>query len=223
MTIVSGREFLALFLSLLLHSLVVAFMLLEWTPSPVRMEVPVTLRVNLMSLPAAPLPPKIAPPSAADVPPPPAEPAPSLSASPPEPTAVLQEPPLEETAPVIPEPSPPAPAFMPPAAPAAEGPVTDPAAPYVAQIAQRIASYWSRPPDARREMKTELLIQLVPTGEVVGVRVLQGSGHTPFDASAEAAVWRTGGFPEIRGMPRSLFEKHFRNLQLIFRPEDLPR
>ncbi len=224
MMIAWGREFFCLLLSLLLHGVVLAFLFLEWTSPPVRVQTSIpSLQVSLVALrPPPPIP------SAAPVAPP-AEPLSSLSAPPPMPPP---RPVPEEESPVPEEVEPPVPASslrdLPPAAefpslPAAAEPAADPAAPYVAEIAQVIASHWSRPPDARREMKAELLIQLVPTGEVIGVRMLRGSGHPSFDAAAEAAVWRSGGFPKIRDMPRSLFEKRFRNLQLIFRPEDLPR
>jgi colicin import membrane protein len=70
-------------------------------------------------------------------------------------------------------------------------------------------------------MECELEVQLVPTGEVVGVRVVRSSGNAAFDASAENAVRKAGAFPELQKLPSGEFEKKFRRLNLIFKPEDL--
>ncbi len=92
---------------------------------------------------------------------------------------------------------------------------------FVALIQRTIQSYWSRPPSARNGMECELEVQLVPTGEVVAVRVTRSSGDSAFDSSAENAVRKAGAFPELQKLPSGEFEKKFRRLNLIFRPEDL--
>ncbi|WP_157960399.1 cell envelope integrity protein TolA [Marinimicrobium alkaliphilum] len=92
---------------------------------------------------------------------------------------------------------------------------------YVGQIAARIEQNWSRPPSARRDMEVELLIQLVPTGRVVNVTVTRSSGDAAFDRSAEQAVNRVERFTEVQDMPTDLFERQFRQLRLVFKPEDL--
>lgn len=92
---------------------------------------------------------------------------------------------------------------------------------YVGQIAARIEQNWSRPPSARRDMEVELLIQLVPTGRVVNVTVTRSSGDAAFDRSAEQAVNRVERFTEVQDMPSDLFERQFRQLRLVFKPEDL--
>jgi colicin import membrane protein len=92
---------------------------------------------------------------------------------------------------------------------------------FAALIKRTVQSYWSRPPSARNGMECELEVQLVPTGEVVGVRVIRSSGDLAFDSSAEAAVRRAGSFPELQKLPSGEFEKKFRRLNLIFKPEDL--
>jgi|SRR5690554_5485801 len=92
---------------------------------------------------------------------------------------------------------------------------------YVNMIAARIEQNWSRPPSARRGMQVELLIQLVPTGQVVNVTVTKGSGNAAFDRSAEQAVRRIDRFNELKDMPPELFEKNFRQLKLLFIPKDL--
>jgi colicin import membrane protein len=92
---------------------------------------------------------------------------------------------------------------------------------YTALISDRIEGNWSRPPSARNGMKTELRIQLVPTGRVVSVSVLKSSGNAAFDRSAEQAVWKAEQFPELQKVPGPVFEQYFRQLTLVFSPEDL--
>lgn len=92
---------------------------------------------------------------------------------------------------------------------------------YIALITRQVQNSWSRPPSARNNMQAELALQLVPTGEVVSVRVVSSSGNGAFDRSAEQAVRRAERFPELQDLPPRVFEKYFRRLNLIFRPEDL--
>ena len=92
---------------------------------------------------------------------------------------------------------------------------------YRAGIHQAVVAQWSRPPSARREMEALLLVELVPTGEVVAVTVVKSSGNAAFDRSAEAAVRKVRRFevPEESAQ----FERYFRKFQLQFKPEDLWR
>jgi colicin import membrane protein len=92
---------------------------------------------------------------------------------------------------------------------------------YESVIQQRVIENWSRPPSARNGMRAVLEISMVPTGQVVNVRVIQGSGDLAFDRSAEQAVKRVDRFSEIQGMPNDIFERHFRVFNLLFQPEDL--
>lgn len=92
---------------------------------------------------------------------------------------------------------------------------------YINIIADRIQQTWSRPPSARRGMTCTLLIQLVPTGQVVDVTVVKGSGNAAFDRSAEQAVRLVDRFAELQKMSPELFERNFRQLTLVFKPEDL--
>jgi len=95
------------------------------------------------------------------------------------------------------------------------------AASYAALIRQTVEGYWSRPPSARNGMEVLLSIQLIPTGEIVNVSVLRGSGNDAFDRSAVNAVKKAGSFPELKQLPTREFEKTFRRFRLLFRPEDL--
>lgn len=92
---------------------------------------------------------------------------------------------------------------------------------YEEAIAMAIEDNWSRPPSARRDMQVVLRIQLIPTGEVVGVSVLKSSGDQAFDRSAINAVNKATRFPEVAEAPPQVFERRLRSLQLVFRPEDL--
>jgi TonB family protein len=92
---------------------------------------------------------------------------------------------------------------------------------YAALIKQRVEISWSRPPSARKSMQVVLSIRMIPTGEVVGVEVVQGSGNAAFDRAAIAAVERAERFPELSQMPGRVFEAYFRTFTLVFKPEDL--
>lgn len=90
---------------------------------------------------------------------------------------------------------------------------------YIAAIQQQLQRNWSRPPSARIGMRSVLKISTIPGGEVISVSVIESSGNAAFDRSAEQAVYRAG----ILAVPENvaLFGKHFREMELIFRPEDL--
>ena len=96
---------------------------------------------------------------------------------------------------------------------------------YADAISRAIVAAWSRPPSARNDMQARLQVDLTPSGDLIGVRVLDSSGNPAFDRSAETAVRKAartlGTFP----VPpeQSLFEAHFRHFTLLFKPEDLLR
>jgi len=92
---------------------------------------------------------------------------------------------------------------------------------YQRGIYEAVVANWSRPPSARNRMEAKLLVELVPTGDVVSVTVLESSGNAAFDRSAEAAVRKADRF-EVPQDP-DVFEEHFRRFTLLFRPEDLLR
>ncbi len=88
-------------------------------------------------------------------------------------------------------------------------------------IYQTVVANWSRPPSARNGMEAKLLVELVPTGDVVNVTLLESSGNAAFDRSAEAAVKKAKRF-DVPKEP-DVFEDYFRRFTLLFRPEDLLR
>ena len=90
---------------------------------------------------------------------------------------------------------------------------------YRLAIQQQVQRTWSRPPSARKGMQTVLKISMIPGGELVSVAVVESSGNAAFDRSAEQAVRRSGILPVPSDVV--VFDRHFRTIELIFRPEDL--
>jgi colicin import membrane protein len=92
---------------------------------------------------------------------------------------------------------------------------------YAQGIYQLIVANWSRPPSARNGMQAKLVVELVPTGDVVSVALVESSGNEAFDRSAEQAVRKVGKF-DVPKEPE-LFERYFRRFPVLFKPEDLLR
>lgn len=91
---------------------------------------------------------------------------------------------------------------------------------YVAAIFSAIAAEWSRPPSARNDMEARFGVELLPSGDLLSLTLLESSGNAAFDRAAEAAVRKVRRFDVPSG---KLFEKNFRRFSLKFRPEDLLR
>ena len=92
---------------------------------------------------------------------------------------------------------------------------------YQAGIYDLVRKNWSRPPSARNGMQARFVVELIPTGEVLSVALVDSSGNGSFDRSAEQAIRRARRFdvPKDNG----LFEANFRRFYFLFRPEDLLR
>ena len=91
---------------------------------------------------------------------------------------------------------------------------------YVAAIYSAIAAQWSRPPSARNDMEARFRVELLPSGDLLSLTLLESSGNAAFDRAAEAAVRKVRRFEVPTGQ---LFEKNFRRFSLKFKPEDLLR
>ena len=87
-------------------------------------------------------------------------------------------------------------------------------------IYEKVSENWSRPSSARNGMEVLIEMRLNDNGEVVGVRVVRGSGDRAFDQSAIAAVRKAKVFDLPKG--KQAFEA-FKVIQLLFVPEDLRR
>ncbi len=92
---------------------------------------------------------------------------------------------------------------------------------YMAAVKERIEANWHRPPSARKNMSCVLNIKLVPTGRVINVDVSKSSGSALFDRSAIVAVKKAEHFPELKNMPIEVFERYYRDFDLLFNPQDL--
>lgn len=92
---------------------------------------------------------------------------------------------------------------------------------FQAGIYDLVRKNWSRPPSARNGMQARFLVELIPTGELLSVTLVDGSGSAAFDRAAEQAIRRARRFdvPE----DNSVFEANFRRFYFLFRPEDLLR
>jgi colicin import membrane protein len=94
---------------------------------------------------------------------------------------------------------------------------------YTSIIHDVVSRNWIQPPSARNGMQVLVNIKLVPTGEIIASVVIQSSGDPIFDRSALQAVDKSGSFPELRDLPIAVFERNFRDFNLLFSPEDLLR
>lgn len=92
---------------------------------------------------------------------------------------------------------------------------------YITGIYLSVVENWSRPPSARNEMSAIVLVELFPSGELNSVGVIESSGDSAFDRSAENAVRRAAPFEVPEDL--ALFEASFRSFKLNFKPVDLLR
>lgn len=91
---------------------------------------------------------------------------------------------------------------------------------YVQIITRRISENWHRPPSARRNMRTLFKITLTRAGKVQNVQIVDTSGDRAFDLSAKEATLKSE-FPEIKELSPSEYTKYFREINLLFDPQDL--
>ena len=83
-------------------------------------------------------------------------------------------------------------------------------------IKQKVNRNWLRPPKIKKGLSCQVLVQLIPGGDVVSVRIIQSSGDPIFDRSVESAVRKASPLPLPKD--RTLFDR-FRELKFIFKPE----
>jgi len=91
---------------------------------------------------------------------------------------------------------------------------------YVSEMTARIEQQWSYPASTTRDLRCLLQIQLVPTGEVISVAVVESSGNAAFDRSAVQAVKKVGRFDDLKSIEPHLFERYFRQFRFKFNPTD---
>jgi colicin import membrane protein len=86
-------------------------------------------------------------------------------------------------------------------------------------IRDQVIINWKQPGSAKKGMSAEILITLVPTGEIVQVKLTKTSGNQAFDSSALNAVQKVFKFEGL-DMGRRLFDNNFRKFTLVFNPEN---
>ena len=86
-------------------------------------------------------------------------------------------------------------------------------------IRDQVIMNWKQPSSAQKGMTVEILITLVPTGEIIQVNLTKSSGNQAFDNSALNAVQKVSKFENLN-MGRKLFDNHFRKFTLVFNPEN---
>ena len=84
-------------------------------------------------------------------------------------------------------------------------------------IKKQVMANWKRPQNLNSNLKTEIQINLVPTGEIISSTIIKGSGNKIFDDSALSAVLKVRSFEGLN-MQMNLFDQHFREFILIFSP-----
>lgn len=87
---------------------------------------------------------------------------------------------------------------------------------YKGLIRSQITRNWIFPASYQKGMKCKILVRLIPSGDVVSVRIIQSSGNSAFDRSVEMAVNKASPLP----VPKSssgLFD-YFREVEFVFDP-----
>ena len=86
-------------------------------------------------------------------------------------------------------------------------------------IRDQVMMNWKQPSSAKKGLTVEILITLVPTGEIIQVNLTKSSGNQAFDNSALNAVQKVSKFENL-DMGRKLFDNHFRKFTLVFNPDN---
>lgn len=89
---------------------------------------------------------------------------------------------------------------------------------FSSMIKSQVMENWKRPTNLSSNLKTEIQIALVPTGEILSSKIINSSGNRAFDDSALTAISKLKSFDGLN-MQMNLFDQHFRKFILIFSPE----
>lgn len=89
---------------------------------------------------------------------------------------------------------------------------------FSSMIKSQVMENWKRPTNLSSNLKTEIQITLVPTGEILSSKIINSSGNRAFDDSALIAISKLKSFDGLN-MQMNLFDQHFRKFILIFSPE----
>ena len=81
-------------------------------------------------------------------------------------------------------------------------------------IEAKVRQNWNVPPSAKEGMSCELLVRLIPSGDVISVQLTKSSGDTVFDRSVENAIHKASPLP-VPSAETGLFDV-FRDLRFPF-------
>lgn len=91
-------------------------------------------------------------------------------------------------------------------------------------ITTQIEQQWSRPPELRlmslQGIEAVVLVELLPTGELLNVSITKSSGNDRYDQSVMRAVERVRRF-SVPEDSEAFEQGGFRRLNITFKPEDL--
>lgn len=88
---------------------------------------------------------------------------------------------------------------------------------YVEAIRQKVERNWLRPPGTAQGLSCNVVVQLIPGGDVASVRISKSSGNPSFDRSVESAVRKAAPLP-LPPDP-ALFDR-FRQIEFVFNPKN---
>ena len=89
---------------------------------------------------------------------------------------------------------------------------------YSSLIKNQVMENWKSPSNINPNLKTEIEITIVPTGEIISSTIILSSGNNVFDESAMRAISKVQSFEGLN-MQMNIFDEHFRNFILIFSPD----
>ena len=84
-------------------------------------------------------------------------------------------------------------------------------------IQERISSIWIKPNSLSESLIAKVLINLAPSGEILNFSLIEPSSNNSFNESILTAMNKMTFFEEVLSLERKLFEKNFRNFNLVFK------
>jgi len=84
-------------------------------------------------------------------------------------------------------------------------------------IQERISSIWIKPNSLSESLIAKVLINLAPSGEILNFSLIEPSSNTSFNESILTAMNKMTFFEEVLSLDRKVFEKNFRNFNLVFK------
>jgi len=92
---------------------------------------------------------------------------------------------------------------------------------YVLLIKALVQDAWTKPLTVHSNISATVQVRLTPTGEVINISMIRSSNNREFDNSVLEAVRKASPFREIIKVNSYIFERHFREFDLRFTPQDL--